>query len=95
MALVKGSLPLAAMVPGKTYAVTFMGTDKRSLDVVAKHSLMGTTHMSLASQSGMMTIDQSQVSNIVLSTAAITDPTDSAIIAAAGIGTGTGQSGAT
>lgn len=94
MALVKGSLPLAAMVSGKTYAVTFMGTDKRSLDVVAKYSLMGTTHMSLASKSGMMTIDQSQVSNIALSTAAITDPTDSAI-AAAGTGTGTGQSGAT
>jgi hypothetical protein len=83
------------MVPGKTYAVTYMGTDTRLLSVVAQHSLMGATHMSLVSKSGMMTIDQTSVSNIGLSTSALGDPTDAAIIAAAGTGTGSGQSGAT
>jgi hypothetical protein len=95
VALVKGSLPLVAMVPGKTYAVTFMGTDKRSLAVVAQHSGMGGSHMSMVSKSGMMTIDQATVSNIALSTAALTDPTDTTLTAGTGTGTGQGQSGAT
>lgn len=95
MALATGSLPLVAMVPGKRYAVTFMGTDKRSLTVVAQHSGMTTTHWAMASKSGMMTIDQTAVSNIALSTAALSDPMDTALTAGTGTGTGTGQSGPT
>lgn len=95
MTLAIGSLPLTAMIPGRKYAVTFMGTDKRSLAVVAQHSDMGGTHMSMVSKSGMMTIDQATVSNVALSTAALTDPTDTTLTAGTGTGTGTGQSGPT
>lgn len=95
MVLIKGSLPLAAMVLGKTYAVTYMGTDNRSLSVVAQHSLMGATHMSMVSKSGMMTIDQATVSNVALSTAALTDPMDTTLMVSTATGTGQGQSGPT
>lgn len=98
MALATGSLPLVAMVPGKKYAVTFMGTDKRSLTVVAQHSGMAATHWSMISKSGTMTIDQSSVSNIALSAATLTDPADTTLTGTsteAHGGTGQGQSGAT
>jgi hypothetical protein len=74
MALVKGSLPLAAMVAGRTYQVTFMGTDARSLNVVAKHSGTGATQVALAYKSGAMAIDVAAITNIALSTSALTDP---------------------
>jgi RIO-like serine/threonine protein kinase len=38
VALIKGSLPLAAMVARRTYQITYTGTDALSLNVVAKHS---------------------------------------------------------
>jgi hypothetical protein len=74
MALVGGSIQFSALVVGTTYKVTFTGTDKRTLNVVAKHSALPTGRLSLTSKSGMMTIDQSAVTNIAASVAAITDP---------------------
>jgi hypothetical protein len=74
VALIKGSLPLAAMVAGRTYQVTFTGTDARALNVVAKHSTTGPTQVALAYRSGAMTIDVAAITNIALSTLALTDP---------------------
>lgn len=74
MALAKGSLPLAALVAGRTYQITYTGTDARSLNVVAKHSITGATQITLTYKSGTMTIDQAAIANIALSSLALTDP---------------------
>lgn len=74
MALTAGSIPFAALTPGTTYKFTFTSTDRRTLNVVAKHSALPGSRLSVSSKSGMMTIDQGAVTTIALSTAAITDP---------------------
>lgn len=61
MPVSKDSLPLSAMVVGTMYQVTYTSSEKRSLAVVAKHTGMGASQLSLLAAGAAITIDQSAV----------------------------------
>lgn len=65
------------MVVGTMYQVTYTSSEKRSLVVVAKHTGMATSQLSLLAAGAAITIDQSAVTHVTASVLAANAPTES------------------
>lgn len=65
------------MVVGTTYQVIYTSSEKRSLLVVAKHTGLGASQLSLLAAGAAITIDRSAVTQVIASVLAANAPTES------------------